>query len=753
MLVIRGTQAMEKAVEDARGTPTLFKLCARAVTANMDRLEQDVWDLPAVILQGILPLLNIYYLERIEQAAVKKGLSTQSIWCKHWNDIMKSKPPRFGTVTCWRKKFLEAFFHNVLRGILDVSSDRRLNDKRFSPLVHSSRHVSELTISNKQHGVSQLTPAVLECLSKSVETLKFLHLRSSDPATLNSLKLLLHRLIHHGQVNKLSLLSWPAPDNSLLEMILCISAGFWQEHKDYPCVFCSKNPRKNTSNTVHEAKFGADLAPSVSSVHSRDSVEGEVGSQSALLSLQPLNISQNVSTDPYITNSEVALDPVTRRSQGAESRNVMGPNSKLPLAASGGKVASTSRKNLKSGSDFQGSLKSDPDDLYDFIFSVPKGEGNDLDKNPGYKDSVKRKPLEEKIIGMPFLEGAYRCRSVKALNLHNIPLTMNSCRSLCQLLRSWVSLERLTMAYNDLGVNIFLVVEALSALSRCPGCRLSVFSMSDFTAYVPTLHLAHTILTTFPSLQLLSLSFDLENHSENEPPVDCQFEFKENLLKQLEIRFPQDPLHSERLISILEASTSLTELSLDNATFPSQDVLRRVLRALTERNTSLRRLNLHDMKLTDTHGELVHLLKNSSLEEVKLSFCRLFERGTEEFFTQFVAALKKNPFLKVLNICGNRLGNDGLIIMADMYAPDSLSSIRYLDISSNCIKPDGLLQFAKKMKRFGKTTLRHLCISQNLLDRDPMMAREALQSLEGMCCVVSDAWESTQSFADHISVM
>ncbi|KAM4642790.1 leucine-rich repeat-containing protein 41 [Discoglossus pictus] len=751
---------MDETAEDAGGTATLFELCARAVTANMETLEQDVWGLPAVILQGILPLLNIYYLERIEQAAVKKGLSTQSIWCKLWNDIMKCKPSRFGTVTCWRKKFLEAFFHNVLRGILDVSSDRRLNDQRFSPLVHSSRHVSELTICNKQQGVSELTPAVLESLSQSVETLKFLHLRSSDLATQRSLRSLLHRLIHHGQVNKVSLLSWPSPDTNLLVLILSISAGYWQQHKNCPCVFCSKKPWNSSSDAVQEQKPDTDplqnaCTTDFSSMHSRHSVEEEVGRQSALLSLQPLNISQNVAT----SGAEETQTPVLRVSRSNHTRKV--PASTLPSTASGSKVASTSKKNLKSGSNSQGSFRSEPDDLYNFIFSVPnKGEGKGLDIINGYKESAKGNPPEHaslpevaSLIDIPFLDGAQRFRSVGALNLHNVPLTMSSCRTLCHLLRSWVSLERLTMAYNDLGANIFLVVEALTALSRCPGCCLSVFSMSDFTTYVPTLDLAHTILTTFPSLQLLSLSYDLENHIEKEQSEESPTEFKENRLKQLEIRFPQDPLQAGHLISVLKASSSLLELSLDNATFSCQEDLRRVLCTLAEHNTTMRRLSFHDMKLSDTHKEIVHLLNIPTLEEIKFSFCRLFEKDTEEFVTRFVSALKRNPSIKILKLCGNRLGNDGLAALADIYSPDSLSSIHYLDVSSNCIKPDGLIQFAKKLEGWGKIKLRHLSLSQNLLDRDPILAQEALQSLEGVCCVVSDTWDSTQAFADHVSVM
>ncbi|XP_069591980.1 leucine-rich repeat-containing protein 41 [Ranitomeya imitator] len=714
---------METSPEDAGGSPTLFLLCARAVTANMELLEEDVWGLPAVILQGLLPLMNIYYLERIEQTAVQKGLSTQSIWCKLWNDIMKSKPSRFGTVTCWRKKFLESFFHNVLRGILDVSSDHRLIDHRFSPLMHSSRHVSELTICNKQQGVTELPQAVVECLTQSVETLKFLHLRSSDPGTQKSLRLLLHHLIHHGRVTKVSVLSWPCPDNQLLALILTISAGYWEPDPESPCSLCCQ--------TTHDTESGGDRRSCVPP-SSTDS-----SGLSALLSLQPLNISQNV-----FSPSEQSIVPPVKQSAGSPLSRKGTAHHRPPDRTS----SSTSQTGLDPATkDPAGGHASDHSDLYDFIFSVSsRGEGS----------TPETTPKEEKAgVGASPLLGVIHYRSVRALNLHNVPLTLSSCRSLCHLLCSWTALERLTMAYNDLGANIQLVLESLSALSRAPSCCLRVFSLSDFTTFVPMLELAHAVLRIFPQLQLLSLSYDLESPSEWVRAAEVTVPCAENRLQTLELRFPQDPVQVERLVSVLTASRSLLELSLDNATFPGQDDLRRVLRVIADGNTSLRRLSFHDMKMSDAHCEILHLLNHSRLEEMKFSFCRLFEEGSGDFLVDFVAAIKRNPNVRILKLSGNRLGNEGLCVLADLFSSDAVCGIHYLDVSSNCIKPDGLLRFAQKLEGCGKMKLQQLSVSQNLLDRDPVLTQEALQSLAGICYVVSDSWDSGQAFADHISVM
>lgn len=749
-VVRRRTQAQQRPAEDGRGPPTLFRLCARVVSASMDRLEQDVWDLPAVMLQEILPLLSIYYLDRIEQTTVSKGLSTQSHWQKYWVDIMKGGRPD-KNVKCWRIKFMESLFHNVLRGVLSVTAERLLADKRCSPLLFCSRYVKEFTITNRQQGVSLLTPEVLEQLSVSVETIKLLHLRSSDLG-LESLKLVLHHLIHHGQVTKLVMLSWPAPDYNLLEMILGMSAGFWQDTGDLPCQVCSKDPPHDPSEFALEPghRACAGYSPCTAPM-SRMQFKGYgVGSQSALLSLQPLNISQNIATDiPGVGLAEVAVDPT------------------LPLHASSSKNSPTSQDPLQSRLDSQKNDDSKQDDLYDFIFSAPKGNSNDLDINGLYEKCCSREvsdlesqparkrviTLKDRNIRIPYLEGARYLRSIRTLNLHNITLSQASCLTMCHLLQSWDSLERLTLAYNDVGGNIPLFLDALSILSHRPTCSLQALSLSDFTAYIPTIHLAHIILSTFPALQTLSLSYDMEDSSSSDLFVESPTEFNENHLKQLDLRFPQDTLHCERLVALLEASTSLLELSLDNSSFPDQEIMKAVLRTITERHSELKKLCLHDVKLVDVQHELLLFLQKAKIEDVRFSFCRLFERVSVDFFAQFVAALKKNQFMKILKLCGNRLGNDGLVAMADIYAPDSASQIQHLDISSNCIKPDGLIQFAKKLENYGSRTLKHLSIAQNLLDRDPVTAQEALRRIGALLCAVSDRWDTNQTLVGQLSIM
>ncbi|XP_069088858.1 leucine-rich repeat-containing protein 41 isoform X2 [Pleurodeles waltl] len=748
--------------EEPEGSCTLVSLCVRAVSSNMERLEPEVWELPSVILQDILPFLNIYYLDRIETAAVKKGLSTQSIWRKLCKDVMKLKPPKFETVTCWRKKFLEVFFHHVLRGILDVSCDRRLMDQRFSPLIHSSQYVTELTICNKLQGVLELTPPVVETLVNSVRTLKFLHLRSPDLARQQSLQSLLHRLIHHGDVNKVALLSWPAPDTYLLVLILSISAGFWVEHHRNPCRFCDTVTQNERDKILREKNPLLDsLVPCDGSLNEQDEEEivdqynleyekGQEETPSALLTLQPLNLDQRPWDEPpkmyhkSHCKATVASEPHGSSSSISKNSSHQDASTKLPLVASDqctrpsptspkGFHAEIAKKNKCTTpyDNSSGVENSDveAEDLYDFIFSVANEKKTRT--STGNKSLLGEKGtmglnglLGESCLGVPFLDTTRRFRSISALNLHNVPLTLEYCHILCNLLSTWVTLEKLTMAYNDLGLNIFPVLEALASLSHLEGCCLHTVSLSDFTVNIPTLELAHTLVTAFPSLRVLSLSFDLENLPER-PRLDrSTFEFPEIQLEQLDIRFPREPLHTDDLLSLLRASRNLCEFSLDNATFSSFEELKHALQTLTD---------------------------------VKFSFCHLFERRAVEFLSEMVYTLKRNSTLKTLKLCGNRLGNDGLILLADIFGDDSLSRVHCLDVSSNCIKSDGLLKFAKKLEdcqqRGVRLKLMLLSLSQNLLDRDPITAQEALRLLHGMCSVISDKWDSANAFSDHVSIM
>ncbi|XP_032884690.1 leucine-rich repeat-containing protein 41 isoform X2 [Amblyraja radiata] len=212
---------------------SLFTFCARTISENVSRLEQGICDLPAVVFQELLQFLNIYDLERIEEVAVRKGISTRAFWHQIWKDVIGTNPKAKTEHINWRQKFLQTFFHGVLWGTLDILSDRQLNNSRSSALILASRHVSKLVIRNKLQGVKELAdnPTICSRLASTVHKLVFQHLRSVDHTLQDSLLTLLHGLIHHGVVKEVALSHWNEPHPELLALLLRTSAGLWHARK------------------------------------------------------------------------------------------------------------------------------------------------------------------------------------------------------------------------------------------------------------------------------------------------------------------------------------------------------------------------------------------------------------------------------------------------------------------------------------------------------------------------------------------
>eukprot|EP00069_Balaena_mysticetus_P011578 bmy_07214T0 len=743
--------------------PALFELCGRAVSAHMGVLESGVW-----------------------------GLSTQAIWRRLWDELMKTRPSSLESVTCWRAKFMEAFFSHVLRGTIDVSSDRRLCDQRFSPLLHSSRHVRQLTICNMLQGATELVAEpnrrVLETLASSLHTLKFRHLLFSDVAAQQSLRQLLHQLIHHGAVSQVSLYSWPVPESALFILILTMSAGFWQPGPGGPpCRLCgeasrgrapsrdegslllgSRRPRRDAaercaaalmaSRRKSEAKQTARAAPAAR-VTRRSTQESLTagGTDPKREPLPPATSHEAPGTKrppsaPATTSSASASSSSTSSSKRAPASSAPQPKPLKRFKRAAGKKGARTR---------QGS-GAESEDLYDFVFIVAGEKEDGEEMEIGEVACGALDGSDPSCLGLPALEASQRFRSISTLELFTVPLSTEAALTLCHLLSSWVSLESLTLSYNGLGSNIFRLLDSLRALSSQAGCRLRALHLSDLFSPLPILELTRAIVRALPLLRVLSIRVDHPSQRDNPavpgnagPPshIIGDEEIPENCLEQLEMGFPRGAQPAPLLCSVLKASGSLQQLSLDSATFASPQDFGLVLQTLKEYNLALKRLSFHDMNLADCQSEVLFLLQNLTLQEITFSFCRLFEKRPAQFLPEMVAAMKGNSTLKGLRLPGNRLGNAGLLALADVFSEDSSSSLCQLDISSNCIKPDGLLEFAKRLERWGRGAFGHLRLFQNWLDQDAVTAREAIRRLRATCHVVSDSWDSSQAFADYVSTM
>lgn len=75
-----------------------------------------------------------------------------------------------------------------------------------------------------------------------------------------------------------------------------------------------------------------------------------------------------------------------------------------------------------------------------------------------------------------------------------------------------------TNAVPGLGANIICILSGLRALSRHSDCHLRVVRVSDIFSHMPCMELVRCILSAFPQLHTLSVSFDLKCQLEGNRP-------------------------------------------------------------------------------------------------------------------------------------------------------------------------------------------------------------------------------------------
>jgi len=358
---------------------------------------------------------------------------------------------------------------------LDVSSDWRLNDHHFSPLLHSSPHVSQLTLCNMLQGAVELAAEhnqqVLENLAGSLRILKFQHLLSSDQSIRRSLVLLLHRLIHHGSVSQVSMYSWPVPDMVLLVLILSMSAGFWRSgnalsYHSSPCSLCREDKAQSQESARERAERGR------CDERERSDGENQKGCPRATEvngcgADARLNSVLSGLGSPPLRNEACSKAPHDHTSiQGGSSPRCVSdqPSCQPVLRKIRRRLKSAVGRKRRCLRRSRGPY-ADPEDLYDFVFTVAREDNSGLlDKNSategenaenrtssspgspcaGHAGCKKRGGSA----GIFSLKAAHRFRSVSTLELFSIPLTGEMCRTLSNLLSSWVSLENLVLSYN-----------------------------------------------------------------------------------------------------------------------------------------------------------------------------------------------------------------------------------------------------------------------------------------------------------------
>ncbi|XP_033884157.3 leucine-rich repeat-containing protein 41 [Acipenser ruthenus] len=675
---------------------SLVQLCAKSVCKDMGRLEQQVWDLPASLIEELLPFLNIFYLERIEEVAVRKGLSTTSVWLRIWMEVVKYKPLGSKPVKDWRQKFLEYLFHCVLLRKSLAEDNPRLQDPRFSALTLGARYVQRLTLSSHPYGAVRLATdelrPILEILQGTVTQLKLHHFsQRSHEASMKSMTLLLHRLIHHGSVHTLTIINCDKAIPFILIRVLRMSAGQLdlEMREDLGVCFCCDR-------------------------------ESDVKLQSH--GLQRRCCAQQ-------EKETVA----TTKDSGKNSSGVLQP---LPLQE--GKGAANICKRLSDNRFYTTHAK-----WPRLEQGVEAGECfNTLEPSTEGTPSHTATPQSSQDLGGERI----LFRSITALE---VDLSSTIIPELQALLPSWVSLCSLDLFGNRFSEksDLLKVVAALRSLCKRPEGSISALSIDSVFCPMPITAFMVNLLSTCPKLETLSLNFDVEEEDRLSPPQPIPIDIS---LTKLQVVFPDDPIQLQVFLSVLRIAQSLQHLHLS---WTSNQGFGTLLLTLIESNPNLCWLTLKGANLSACQKEVICFLKNSSLQGVDFTDCRLFEKNKVEFLGKLVDAVKGSKTLKFLHLSKNRLGNKGLVTLAELFSGNPTSQIEHLNISANCILPDGLLEFGRLLEQQPPSSRLLLDLRQNPLDRDPGTAQQAMELLRRRCQVVGDLWNSRAAFADFASVM
>ncbi|KAG7513779.1 hypothetical protein JOB18_016477 [Solea senegalensis] len=220
----------------------------------------------------------------------------------------------------------------------------------------------------------------------------------------------------------------------------------------------------------------------------------------------------------------------------------------------------------------------------------------------------------------------------------------------------------------------------------------------------------------------------------------------------LKVAVFQTPLRV--VTSLLRRSPRLSSLHIAGLRLPFSSSLSPLLTTLSESNLCLKSLNLEDMNLSDCLPEILHLLRRCKLEELHCNDCRLLEKCSdkEESLQQLVSAVKSAFSLHTLSLAQNRLAKN-VCVLAELFSGPSPSSLKRLNLSSNFIQPAELLEFTHRLRTRRPPRRLVLDLKKNPGDRDPDTWNAALGELRPLCVPLVECWRSTNTMAEHVSVM
>ncbi|XP_041862545.1 uncharacterized protein lrrc41 isoform X2 [Melanotaenia boesemani] len=341
---------------------------------------------------------------------------------------------------------------------------------------------------------------------------------------------------------------------------------------------------------------------------------------------------------------------------------------------------------------------------------------------------------------------------IEALNIYQCG--SDSLRILVSSLPTFFSLQSLSLHSSKFSKsNVLDLVSALKQLSDSSCGKLTDLTIS----FLPTTNLIEKLLDA--SNTVTSLHVEVRNIIEGPqilfdvlPPAESQVSAWP--VQRLTVKVHEFQSDLNFMTYVLRRSPHLTSLHLAGMRLPTGSSLSPLLTTLSEFNHSLRTLILEDMKLSNCLPEILNLLRNCKLEELRFDDCRLLETcsNKEQTLLELVTALRKVSSLRTLSLAQNRLARN-VCVLAELFSGSPSSSVNHLDISSNFIKPADLLEFAKRLTTHQPPYNLSLDLRKNPANRDPDTWSAALQKLRSFTLFLSMGWKSTDMMVDHISNM
>ncbi|CAH1239083.1 Hypp5772 [Branchiostoma lanceolatum] len=776
---------------------TLQEKCLSSVGHHLESYPPDILSrLPGTFVTGLLPHLCQHHLNSCHDDIIQTGVDPNPAWhalfASHfkWESRMRlrvettpSHDGRDEDRPDWRQQYLQRYFHKLLwyqsRSHRTQEEDNRetllltasCSDqclRAAQDLMLYSPHVHRLILYDSRAFNYILQDQLLHrCLLEHVEHLEMRWFRGL-PGVGTFLRGCLASPI--SKLEKLTMYGVPGGTDKSALQLLSLCAGAETHANETLCPHCN--------NTRHHLKESNVLA------------EDFLG-------------------DDYI---DIKQDGIMNRTSGPHSarippqQNMHGLHSDETLYEDEDEDC-RSRRRTDSSDSVNGTVldtrTSDSEDLYDIAVGAGCSTSEDSQRNcvedessllPGYpRDNCScgamRLPVQNSDTGgitnaetLPLLAppSTKHHGTVREIILHDVLTSPSLVRSFSDLLKTWYSLERVSISggsYDSLPkddvvssllecqrkggklTHLFLENELLSHW-MFPNILLSLLQAkqsniaANSSPHLKQLKLHHCIAfgrdvshwrpvcwNSFPTLSSGGVMSGIVS-------VDLSF-----CVPTLDVQ-PSRPLDMSALTWLIAHDSALRSLRLHNCQLYTEE-LATVFNAISEAPDSSK-LEMLDVSFNNYRSEnlgsgaLAQLISKSRLTCLKMEVVSSISAGRGGcpiVTSDVVLALRRNTRLRELWLSGNRLGDAGVETLMQVFAPGGHSCLQVLALRSNLIHTRGLQAINRSL--WTGTHLRTLLIGGNFLLTEP----GGNEGVEALRRLVAHVDTGLPSFLDSAALM